>query len=63
MRLMCTVSQTIVNCVVVMHAHVYWMVIEIVMMADNIDLTSARAECGDHWKLQKHSDARHVSKR
>ena len=32
------------------------MVIEIVMMADNIDVMSARAECGDHRKLQNHSD-------
>ena len=32
------------------------MVIEIVMVADNIDVMSARAECGDRWKLQKHSD-------
>ena len=26
------------------------------MVADNIDVMSARAECGYHWKLQKHSD-------
>ena len=45
------------------HGHVYWMGIEIVMMADNIDMMSARAECGDLWKLQEHSDARHFSKR
>ena len=45
------------------HGHVYWMVIEIVMVADNIDVMNACAECGDHWKLQKHSDARVFSKR
>ena len=54
-RSMCTVCQTIVNCRSG-HGHVYWMVIEIVMVADNIDVMSARAECGDHWKIQKHSE-------
>ena len=39
------------------------MVIEIVMVADNIDVMSARAECGDLWKPEEHSDARHFSKR
>ena len=29
------------------------MVIEIVMMADNIDVMSALAECGDHLEPQK----------
>ena len=35
------------------HGHVYWMALEIVMVADNIDVMSASAECGDHWRLQQ----------
>ena len=51
---MCIVCQTIV--IRSGHGHVYWLVIEIVMVADNIDVMRARAERGDHWKLQKHSE-------